>query len=199
MAADNRKDGSLEVLSSHISQTPLFQNARTIYKKFLVAGIPFSYQHFRHFFLKRVTYWIHTYLAFNVKHLFKDTLSKRENIEGGRDVKIRILNQLTTEALTKRHLRKLQSVNSCIQLTSDLRETFVCRWGNFYQQHWHLTIVLEHAFTNDSSNMFYSFPLPHFHHRLVNDPRRSTKTQCWVFPKVLSSHLLIKMSIHEDL
>lgn len=72
-----------------------------------MASIPFSYQHFRHCFLKRVTYQVHIYLALNVKHLFKDTLSKRENIEGGRDVKVRILKQLTTEALTKRHLRKL--------------------------------------------------------------------------------------------
>lgn len=47
-------------------------------------------------------------------------------------LQMRILNPLSTEALTKRHL---QTVNSYTQLTFELRETFVRRWGNFYQQY----------------------------------------------------------------
>lgn len=59
-------------------------------QKFITTNIPFSCQRFGNFLLEGMTSLIPTYLPFNLKTLCKNTLSKGDITEGGRDLQIRI-------------------------------------------------------------------------------------------------------------
>lgn len=80
---------------------------RLLGQKFLTTNIPFSCQLFGNFFLKGITSLIPTYILFNLKNLFKNTLSKRENTEGRRDLKICIFRPTYYRGSNQKAFKKI--------------------------------------------------------------------------------------------